>query len=428
MQKKAYYIMKNKKKMFVLFESLEEFHLSKDVGELPKYLAMNLDWDVSILSVLPVFKVMSLEKYVQLKFFNDSMSKKINKIHMFMFVLLKSKELDYLMAFHGSLQKSILFFLCKIINPKLVTYIKLDNSELNAYQKLSQVKYQNRLKYLIYKFFTKYVDVFTVETKKVYFLLSDVELFKNKLYYLPNGFGVDKAYDFSVQKEKLIITVGRIGSSQKNNELFLAAIERLSNIGEYKFVFIGPIENSFITKVEKVIKNDPELSKKIILTGNITNKNLLYGYYKRAEVLCFTSVYESFGLVMVEGAYFGCYLLSSDLGAVYDITNNGKNGTIVEINDIFNNYILDKYFQKLYLYNINELVKEQSIHPSYSKWFDMSVKKFSKELQLIIDGKIDTKDLSRQSSLNVYEKFNWNIIVNDLSTILKKASDKVNNL
>ena len=68
----------------------------------------------------------------------------------------------------------------------------------------------------------------------------------------------------------------------------------------------------------------------MIFTGNIDNKRKLYDFYNRSKIFCLTSRDESFGLVYTEALAYGNYILSTDVGAVNDITDNQKYGRIFE--------------------------------------------------------------------------------------------------
>jgi hypothetical protein len=61
--------MKSNKKIFVLFEKLENIHLNKDVGQLPMEMAKELNYDVSLLSCFHNVQSNEFEKYVILKNF-----------------------------------------------------------------------------------------------------------------------------------------------------------------------------------------------------------------------------------------------------------------------------------------------------------------------------------------------------------------------
>jgi glycosyltransferase involved in cell wall biosynthesis len=402
------------KKMIVIFENLEPVHLGKDVGALPEALQTNENWDVSLYSTFGYFTQSDYEKNVRLKFFTSFKNRKINKLLLFMDILKDAKKIDYLMVFHGGKDKSILFWLCKILNKNLTTYVKLDMGELNASTIIHKSLTGSFFKKMVRSLLSKSVDVFTVETKQVFEMIKELPQYKNKLHYLPNGFYADTPYDWVVPKEKMIISVGRIGTPQKNNELLLSAIEQLTDIGEYVFYFIGPVEQSFRKSVDSLLARRGDLTDKIVLTGNISNKQELYGYYKRAEILCFTSIYEGFSLVMAEALYFGCYLVSTDLAAAYDLSDNGNYGQIVNVNQALINDCKEQGITDIVQYCDNNF---EAI--LLTEWFSQSSKKLCFTLQNIIDGKVDTNTAAHYLACNTYENFNWVNIAKSLVNIFE---------
>lgn len=405
-----------KNKMFVIFDRLEKFHLTKDVGELPLALKKSTSLDISFLSSLKKFND-EFTKEIPLLFFDFTTKKNLNKLFMYLYVLWHCRKLNYIMTFHIDIDKFILFYLCKIINPKLTTYIKLDMDEptaLSFYEKNDNYSWKRKIKYYL----ARSVDIFTIETKSVYKLIKQNEMLKNKLFYLPNGFRASRPYDFSVKKEKMVISVGRIGAPQKHNELLLDAIEQLENFNGYTFYFIGPIERNFQTKYNQLLGRRVDLKNKIILTGNIDNQNELFDYYRRAEFLCFSSLYEGFSLVLTEGLFFGCYILSTDLGASYDIIKEKNNRKIIEINNDF--------FRELQNNGIKDIV--QYINKNYEKiinseWHKKSVLKLSKVLQDVVNGNIDLTNSPKKCSNYIYQDLNWSIIADKLYVILNRRKN-----
>ncbi len=396
------------KKIVTIFENLEPVHLNKDVGMLPYSLNILNDFDVKLLATSKQFSDEKFEEKVKLKFINPFKSRKLNKIILFLYVLLNIKKIDVLMLFHPTRDKYILSFLAKLLNKNITTYIKMDTKELTAYE------FTKQKNSILNYFGTKGVDYFTIETKSTLDILKDTSPFKDKIFYLPNGFSADKVYDLdNIPKEKMIIAVGRVGTPQKNSELFLSAIEQLENFGEYKFYFIGPVEQTFQQRLENLFDRRNDLKDKIILTGNITSKDELYSYYKRAEIVCFSSIYEGFSLAMIEACYFGCYLLSTDLGGAYDIADSEKQGSIVAINHLLIQKLRNENVENIVNYidnNFEKIIK--------SDWFGDSSKLFAKEMQILIDSGIK-KEIHQNIARTIFSDFNWNRISINLQNLLR---------
>ncbi|WP_228448499.1 glycosyltransferase family 4 protein [Chryseobacterium sp. CH1] len=150
--------------------------------------------------------------------------------------------------------------------------------------------------------------------------------------YLTNGFVNTGSSVPPVEKQNIILTVGRIGTYQKNTEVLLDAIKNI-NLLDWKVIIIGPIEESFIPVVDDFFLNAPNLKEKVEFTGNISSRELLDTYYAKSKVFVLTSRYESFGLVLVEALAHGNFLVSSDLLPAQEISGFGKFGELFPVGD-----------------------------------------------------------------------------------------------
>lgn len=112
-------------------------------------------------------------------------------------------------------------------------------------------------------------------------------------------------------------------------------LESLAHINPagWKFYFIGPIEPAFQSKIDRFYKNFPDKLSSIIFTGPIHDKQKLWEHYNSAKVFVLTSRWESYGLVLVEARRFGCYLVSTDVGAARDLIGNNECGEYIKQED-----------------------------------------------------------------------------------------------
>lgn len=68
--------------------------------------------------------------------------------------------------------------------------------------------------------------------------------------------------------------------------------------------------------------------------GPIYDKSQQWEYYNSAKVFVLTSRWESYGLVLAEARRFGCYLVSTDVGAARDLIGDNENGEYVNQEDV----------------------------------------------------------------------------------------------
>ena len=360
--------------MICIFPNGENIHLIKDVGMVPFMLYKEGYYDSTIAFYEDEKNLPYLRTEVQgLRY------KKISKIfdnealNIFYFLLKNISQYDVVMFFHGGVGKVLIANFFKIVSiSKIKFYIKLDYDSTGL-----QNKYEKNLKFLVAKKLIQNISLITVETKQVNEFLNTKSFYATK--YLPNGFNY-QSIDYSViHKENLIITVARIGTEQKDNETFLRALE-YTDLKNWKVKFIGPIEESFKPVISKFYEKNPHLKNSVEFAGPIHDRDYLAVEYAKAKVFVLTSLRESFGLVLVEALARGCYIVSTDLVASHDITDEQRYGTLFPIQDS---------------------------------------KKLSGILQNIIDGKKQLPNIEEVKAF-AEEKFSWTSIVKDLYYYLEK--------
>ena len=98
---------------------------------------------------------------------------------------------------------------------------------------------------------------------------SIIYSFKDKLKLMPNGFDEDLLNDYNIkikefkEKDNIIITVGRLGTYQKNTELLLQSIENI-DLKNWKVYLIGTITDEFKPYIEKFFANNPDKRDNVI--------------------------------------------------------------------------------------------------------------------------------------------------------------------
>jgi len=159
---------------------------------------------------------------------------------------------------------------------------------------------------------------------------------EGKIDYLPNG--CNDTYLNSIagempKKEQVVLSVGRLGSPDKNYGLFLESLKYM-DLPEWKFKIVGPISEEFSARIENEMLENPDVFKNIEFTGPMTDRVKLYQEYSKASVFFLPSRFESFGIAFVEALFFGNVLVGhSRMAAFNDLTDNGKLGEYYNDND-----------------------------------------------------------------------------------------------
>lgn len=164
------------------------------------------------------------------------------------------------MRFHVTITTAIMIIVYKRLNRNGIAYIKLDSDGILNFE------YKNNLKSLfrklLYRKMFALVDFVSYETRRGLDNITKQTIgidIRSKLFYMPNGFDEDmiKQLDINVKeyshKENVMITVGRLGTDQKNTELFLKAVENI-DLKNWTIYFIGAIDPQNVTFLNFVSK------------------------------------------------------------------------------------------------------------------------------------------------------------------------------
>lgn len=269
-----------------------------------------------------------------------------------------SKKIDVLNLFHFKKGNVLYLLIYKILNPKGKTYVKLDIN-LSFFRTIDNFLYskfilKNYLLKGLTKLHFKLTDLFSVETEEARLhLLGVYPELKKKLICVPNGVDEDfiartvlmKSFD---QKENIILAVGRIGTDQKNTELFLESL-LLTDLQDWKVYIAGPVEKSFEPYLKRFFDNYPGLKENVFLTGNISDRKELFELYNRSKIFCMTSRYEGFPIAFSEALYFGNFIITTPVSSSSYVTDNGRIGCIAPANATDYGAAIDKTINKGFL-------------------------------------------------------------------------------
>ena len=326
------------------FDRMKNVHLNKDVGLVAHFISKQYNLDLEYVTADDcTFDEFRGHKITKIK----RMPNYRYNIYFYLYLLKNAKSIDYLMTIHCRPYNLFIGMLYKKLNPKGKFYIKMDlgfNSELKIEQSDDLIEKSIKLlkkKYRKLKFsFIKYVDLLSSEIIDVYENIRKYGLYgrkvADKLTLMCNGMDnerVDVKLKKYCEKENIILTVGRLGTYEKNTGFFLDVIKRLDLKG-WKVVLVGPMYDQFEYKIKLFFLENPNLREKVIFTGNISDRSDVLEYYNKSKVFCLTSRFECAAQVYAESAYFSNYIITTNVGGAKEITQDEKYGTILPQGDI----------------------------------------------------------------------------------------------
>ncbi len=326
-----------------LFPIARNIHLIKDVGQVPCFMNRLHGYHSELVCYRndEEYPYLNSEaKGLKIEFLESKGKRLFLENAAIEYLQENAANIDVLNLYH--LDRDTFYYgnLYKKLNPNGFLYVKLDLSNkflLEGKKKHSLNLFKNWILRRWEKKFIRNTDLFSVENR------SGLELMKlrypecdSKIIYLPNGINCDyvgERFDPPGEKEKIILVMARIGESVKNHEILLRIIPHL-DLKKWKIVFAGPVVQRFKPKVEAFFHEFPEHRENVIFTGEITDRRQVYSWFRRSMITCLTSVDESFGLVLVEGLYFGNYLVGTEgMSSFDDITDSGRFGKKLPFND-----------------------------------------------------------------------------------------------
>lgn len=200
-------------------------------------------------------------------------------------------------------------------------------------KKRHRLLYKEADKYILLS--NRYIQIF-----KERYSISDI----SKLAVINNPVTISSNNNNNNIKKNQILFVGRF-DSQKGIELLLKIWKRIYyKYPNWMLLLVGG------GTLESYIKNyiKKHNIKNIKLEGFQSNTKK---YYEESKILCMTSLFEGWGLVLTEAMSMGCIPISfNSFEAIYDIIDNEKDG-----------YIIPSFDIKQYVSVLEKLMNEDSL-------------------------------------------------------------------
>ena len=151
---------------------------------------------------------------------------------------------------------------------------------------------------------------------------------------------IEKIKKFRSKFDYLLLYIGKI-EKRRNTSFILDVLDILSNknLG-LLLVGQGPNMDNLVTKIVKL-----RLNSQVLIIKGIPN-NQLKQIYELADLFLLPSLYEPYGMVILESLYFGLPVIASKTAGPLDIIKDEKLGICLELNsELWANYI--KYYFKM---------------------------------------------------------------------------------
>ena len=239
-----------------------------------------------------------------------------------------------------------IFYLSKIINTRLFKNIfaDVDGCFVHNARLIKFVRsYTNKPIFAVnhtgktsQKIFYKEADLIFSVNKKITNELIDLGIDESKCIYCPNVLleFPEEAIKKQSSKEIVIGALGRM-VEKKGFEDFIKALTIMKEKG-YSFRAVIAGDGVLLNQLKDLATDLPELE----FTGWITNKN---EFFKKIDIFCQPSLFEPFGLTIIEAMAMAIPVISTDCDGPRDIIVSEKNGFIIPIrNSAFMSQVIIK--------------------------------------------------------------------------------------
>lgn len=346
-------------RFITLFYLTTNVHLIKEVGMIPYNMHKVFQYDARIVSykcerdiylkrglsgsvaalIDPSYKYLKKEvKGLKMEFIEDTGRLFFLEKSVLRYLFQNSRSISVLNLYFLNPASFVYGLIYKFLNPRGFLYIKADMNLNFFLEKSKSALFKGKVRIL--NLLAKWIDLISLETTLGVRLLRQMVNKKagKRISYVPSGIDEGFIRQNSIktkgwdEKEDVILTVGRIGDRQKNTEMLLRAVEK-TELGRWKVLLVGAVEPAFRPVIRDFFRRNPGLKKKVVFTGNISDRVLINRIFNRSKIFCLTSSWESFGIVLAEALYFGAYPVATDIPPARDITAGGKLGTLVPVDD-----------------------------------------------------------------------------------------------
>jgi len=173
-------------------------------------------------------------------------------------------------------------------------------------------------------------DIVIVESKCAYDLLWNIKQ-SSKIKIVPNGYLPHEVVINDDDREKVILSVGRI-AKQKGHDILIQSFAKAHSLHPDWFLKIaGPIEDKqYYDELRDMVKN-LGLTEYVRFLGSVSERELECEY-KSASIFCLLSRYEGFNIARVEAMSYGLPTIISSAGCGVEYEKYGT--IVVPIEDI----------------------------------------------------------------------------------------------
>ncbi len=253
------------------------------------------------------------------------------------YIFFNAKHIDILNLYHLSARTKLSAIIYKICNQNGKVYVKLDANEKKLDELLNRPTVRKSVRNIISDIAIRYIDIISAETETISKKVEKIfPATVGKIIIIPNAVyrrSIEHSAGFAKfsDKQNIIVSVGFL--DRKNIDMLLEAISSIPYLHDWNIVLIGPAGGKLKSKHAGLKESHPDIFNRVHFVGEVRDRAILYEWYKVAKVFILTSQSEGFPLVFVEAAFFGDYIVSTDVGVARDFVEKQGIGKVIPVGD-----------------------------------------------------------------------------------------------
>ncbi|WP_434640813.1 glycosyltransferase family 1 protein [Thermoanaerobacterium thermosaccharolyticum] len=216
---------------------------------------------------------------------------------------------------------------------------------------------------LIVKLQVKFSNkIITVSEFSRNMIIKKLNVDKNKIITIYNGVNLNRFYHverfnigkkFNIKRDEYLLFVGEIERT-KNISTIIEALNILRSKNNFKLVISGKKGNDYNFIMSKI--DNYKLNDRVIITGYVSETDLLE-LYSNCFAFIFPSLFEGFGIPIIEAMACGAPVISSNSSSLFEIGGdavlffdpNNPNELVEKINTLlFNNNVRNNLIKNGY--------------------------------------------------------------------------------
>ncbi|MBD3405016.1 MAG: glycosyltransferase [Candidatus Lokiarchaeota archaeon] len=130
-------------------------------------------------------------------------------------------------------------------------------------------------------------------------------------------------------EDQIVLAIQRLHPRKRTSQLILSAEKVLATDPNVKFIIGG--KGREMEKLQQLVQH-LDIEDSVKLVGYVPDR-LLPEYYAAADLFAFHTLYEGFGIVVIEAMSSGLPVVTTNVGGLSDIVERNQAGRVVEPNN-----------------------------------------------------------------------------------------------